>query len=368
MGGWMAVLYQIDKDGAYEPISTGIGRYHNQEQAEAEAEDWAKAEGLQADHNLVNEKPKQQTNNNMEHEPVSIKKIKSDKDDGDNVKCIQGTITKLFPIKKGSGSGGEFEYQNGEFKDNDGDTIKICFSKCSQPDGAKGKKVTITSIRHDTHGWLGIKIADSEYVKNEGKDNETKVKERQLKIVPSAEIKYEGGAPSSEPARTQTSGGGSSSSRQDLTLHPKLVLKDICLMHARVTDLVNEIYKGAEGVTPEFIQGAVGTVFIESARSGLHHDFEKRYNAELPKVYPPAPKDPKDWDVCVIPKGEFAGKTLKELPTDKLRELHVALDKNKSNTPFAECVYQAAKDRKIFEKEKPPADPDLDPPEDDIPF
>jgi len=303
----------------------------------------------------------------MEHEPVPVSKIKSDKDDGDNVKCIRGTITKLFPIKKGDGGSGPYEYQNGEFRDEAGDTIDVTFSKCSQPESAKGQLVTITSVKNDSHGWLGIKIADNTYEK-EVEGVKKPVTKRILKIVPSAVINYANGAPAANgPA--QTGGGAATQSRPAHTSqHPDLVLKDLIFLHSKCTDLVEQLYGGESGKTPEFRQAATASIFIQGCKEGLHYNFEERIKAPIPKQYPKPPADPKDWDACVVPKGEFEGKTLKELPDGKLRDLYTALKKSDSETPFAKCVYQAAKDRNVLEKPKPPTDPDLDPPEDDIPF
>lgn len=46
MRGWFAVLID-DSDGFPEPVSTGIGSFDTKEQAEKEAKDWARAEGVE---------------------------------------------------------------------------------------------------------------------------------------------------------------------------------------------------------------------------------------------------------------------------------------------------------------------------------
>jgi hypothetical protein len=134
--------------------------------------------------------------------------------------------------------------------------------------------------------------------------------------------------------------------------------------------MVVQLYGGEGGKDAAFMQGAIATIYIEAAKNGLTHNFVERMNKPIPKQYPKPPKDhEKDWDVCIVPKGEFEGKTLKELPEGKLRELYTALKKQSSESDFAKCVYSAAKAREIFKEEEKPKDPDLDPqPEDDIPF
>ncbi len=316
--------------------------------------------------NQENQNKQQQPENTIMSKPVLISKILDPDEFADKaiIMCIEGTLTKLYDATTGD----DYEYQNGEFKDSTGKTIKITFSKCTQPSTAKGKKVTISAVKSDKHGWQGLKVEDKTYT-SKGKE----VSERIIKVTATAQIEY-GGASSNEGSGSSGSGkpqsvgtGSGTQSQPKSDIHPKKAIGDMLLLHVAITTLVNETY--GEKISDAAKQGAVATLFIESAKQGLVWDFEKRNAKELPKQYPPAPKDPKDWKNCVIPKGEFEGKTLEELPEDRLLELFNVLDDKGSNTPFAECVYQAAKDRDVLPKDDPKQPESSDEPEEDsIPF
>lgn len=48
MSGWFAVhvWWNAEEGGFYEPYQTGLGRYATEQEAEIEAQSWAKTEGL----------------------------------------------------------------------------------------------------------------------------------------------------------------------------------------------------------------------------------------------------------------------------------------------------------------------------------
>lgn len=306
-------------------------------------------------------------------EPVPVKDILDPRLYRDQmvVMGIKGRITAIYKETSGEGTHSHYTYQNAELQGEDGGKIKIKFSSCSQPLSAKGKVVQISSYKHDSHGWLGIKVKDEEY---DGKKGH--VKERLLQVSSTAEIQYEGGDPAPDKSGQQQSGGSTGGGYQppQNDRHPILVLKDISLLHGKVVDIVNETYPGETPDQVEFRKTATATIFIEAARQGIVHNFEKRIAAPVPAEYPPAPTDPTRWKECVIPKGEYAGKTLDELPDERLLELNDALSAKESNSDFAECVYQAASDRNVLpppppppqRQQQPPSKPDV--PEDDIPF
>jgi hypothetical protein len=50
ISGWFAVYVSWTKDGDsgfYEPYHSGFGRYKHREDAETEAQEWAKSEGIE---------------------------------------------------------------------------------------------------------------------------------------------------------------------------------------------------------------------------------------------------------------------------------------------------------------------------------
>ena len=311
-----------------------------------------------------------------------IKKIldTSEFTDGDIVKKVRGKITKLYEVKKG----GDYEYQNGEFVGEDGGTIRICFSKCSQPESAKNKMVTIVGHKSEQHGWTGIKVYDKEY----DKDGQKKIR-RELRVSATATLTYDGGAPSGNAPsnsggsqktgqnQSSGSGGGNSSRNVNNDIHPKIILGDLIALHADIVALVNETY-GVENAKPEFI----ATIFIEAGKQGLAFNYKDRASKPVPVKYPPAPSDPSEWKECVMPWGETTkGKKLSEITDETLKKIHKYFDDKADNSALAECVYQAARDRDIFKAEREEAarlaakeasqqadDAALDAEPDDIPF
>jgi hypothetical protein len=308
--------------------------------------------------------------------PVLFKKILSeDYDDGQTVFTIAGTLSALYPVKKGEGAKGPWEFQNGKMKDSEGTEIDISFSSNSQPTSAKGKKITIRAVKTDQHGWNGIKVEDQSFTPQG--QNEP-VNKRVLKISGSANIEYDGEAASKPAGGTGAqSGGGQQSSGFAATagMHPELFLMDITNFHMRCHYYAEQAYPdeaatdGKPAVNNTALrQSATASIFIEGVRHQMHINYGENAKKPIPVKIPPAPKDPAQWKECVIPKGEFMGKTLAELPDDKLMAFYDAL-KGK-DTPFSNCVEFAADERGLLKKAKEQEKNDraLDAAEDDIPF
>lgn len=303
--------------------------------------------------------------------PVPIKNVLDPNAYADQmpVMCVRGTITKLYQAKTGEGGSGPYSFQNAELKDATG-TIKVTFSSNEQPMSCKGKVVTIRAFKSDKHGWVGLKVEDREFEQN----GEPK-QERQLKVSGTAEIEYAGattggggGGGGGNAANTKQppakANGGTDTAKPPR--HPRLFLEDAVALYCDIVALVNEKFQDAH---PE---GAVSTLFIEAAKNGIVYDYKAQAAKPLPVKYPPTPTDPSEWRKCYIPSGELAGKTLEQISDEKLNALFDYYDGKGANTPLAECVYQAARDRGLLPPPEPPpappSDPDLDVPPDDIPF
>lgn len=291
--------------------------------------------------------------------PVPFGKIKGeDYDDGQVVLCIAGTITGLYEAKKGETTNGPWEFQNGTMKDAEGTEIGISFSKNTQPMTAKGKKVTIRSVKSDQHGWNGVKVEDQKYTPK-GKDEE--VTKRVLKITASAEIIYDGGAAQkpSNPAQSKPSDTSNT--------HPENVLADIVNLHTRCAHYIGQAYpdSGEGAISPEARQAFVSSVFIQACRQGLDLNYMDRASKPVPPKITPAPSDPKQWATCMIPTGSKAGKTLKELDDEQMKKLYDSCKDSK--TAFGKCVQQAAEDRGLLKQEQE-ENAALEPEGDDVPF
>lgn len=328
-----------------EEAITALETYHTQKPKRA-------AEKSLVNENQTANQNKQTMSDNIK--ATSIGKIIADDtdiSDGDIIKKITGTITGIFDPKKGGDGDKQWEFQNATLKDATG-SIKITFSKCSQPLSAKGKTVTIISKKSDAHGWNGIKVEDKTYTKNQGKSNEEEVSERILKITPTAEITYEGGTPSA----TQSSGGSAGPSNtngpaRDLSIHPQNIILNTLMLHQHCHKMTAEAYPIEKGKLSEESQRAyVSSVFIEAVKQGAAIDFATRNAKPAPPLmgYPPVPTDPSKWKEAVIPKGANAGKTLEEIDDDTLRAFHEFYEGKKDTGNMAKCVGQAMKDRNLL--------------------
>lgn len=293
-----------------------------------------------------------------EAKPVPFKKIKSDEyADGQIVMCIAGTITSIYAAKTGD----TYEYQNGKIKDSEGTEMDISFSKNTQPLTAKGKKVTIKSIKSEQHGWLGIKVEDQSYTP-QGKDEP--VQKRVLKITATAEVVYDGGTTTaSGKSDSGATGATKSSQGSQGGRHPDEVLRELIMMHARCYDFAKGVYDPKE--MPAQLQSATASIFIEACKMGVAYNFVEEVSKPVPPKITTAPSDPSLWKTCMIPSGLMVGKTLADLDDDGMMKFYEAL-KDKE-TKFANCVKQAAEDRGLLKQAEPdPLEPSED--SDDIPF
>lgn len=295
--------------------------------------------------------------------PIKSVIDKSEFTDGDTVKKVRGKITALYEVRRGD----DYEYQNGDFVGEDGGKVRICFSKCSQSSSVKNKTITITAHK-GKDGWTGIKVIDKEYEK----DGEKK-SQRELRITPTANIEIEGGGSSggesSGGGQSKSSGGGGQSQPRN-EAHPSLVIEDTIMLHFDVKRKLKELYGES------FREEDVATVFIALDKQGQTINYKERAAKPIPVKYPPAPKDPNDWKECVMPWGKegVIGRKLSAIEPDKIKAIHAYFEEKGLNTDLAECVYQAARDLKLFEEENKAKeqqaadDAALDAAPDDIPF
>lgn len=300
--------------------------------------------------------------------PVPFAKILSEEyDDDQNVKHIQGTITALYEIKRGSSPKGDYEFQNGRMKDAAGTEIDISFSSNSQPTSAKGQKVTIKSTHTEQHGWNGVKVEDQTF---ESK-GETRHK-RLLKITATASIIYEGGVYSGQEKKPegQTQSKGNVSTQPSSSAHPAPIIQDYVALHGFIENQLRQNY--GDKIDPEILSRYVATVFIKATDDGLHHNFIERANAPLPPKITTPPSDPTLWETAMIPNGTMMGKTLKDLDETQLTKYYDAV-KEKDN-PMANCVKFGFEARGYLKKrqdaEAKAADENkaLSPEDSDVPF
>lgn len=266
--------------------------------------------------------------------------------DGFPVQLIEGTITKLYKVTKGDGQFGPYEFQNGELKDAEGNTMKICFSSNTQHSSAQGKKVRMGCVKTE-HGLKGVMVEDT---KEREKDGKKYPSERILKITAVAEVIYEGGQAVGNTA--PQSAGSQTQGQTYLQQKPSEIIRDVLAMHDSVFSIVNDHYKDQ---TAEFRQSFIASVFIEANKQGACQHFIQREG--VPKEENKKEVDqnnlyPADWPYAIVPSGSQKGKTLKEVPDDMAIALFEYYDSRQSNTPFAECVFQMARDRGLIPKKE----------------
>lgn len=305
-----------------------------------------------------------------EKPPVSFAIIKQDYDDAQYVPCITGILKALFPVRKGESDKGPWEFQNGVIKDPAGEEMDISFAKCTQPETAKGKKITIRAVKSEQHGWQGLKVEDQTFTK----DGETK-KKRILKVTASAEIVYEGGGSSGKSPDTTASGPtgagavtgsggnkwqGGSMPFMPHDIHPETALIDITGLHTRAAHYAAQAYgkPGEEGgPTAEFFQSTVASIFIESCRQGLQVDYMDRSSKPIPLKIEPLPADLEQWATAMIPKGSMAGQRLGQISDENLKRLYEPV--REKDSLWAKLVQEGVKARNLLPPvEKPSADAD----------
>ncbi len=261
------------------------------------------------------------------------------------VMAVEGVLEKLFKHNSGTGQYGDWELQNGSLKDSTGE-IKIVFSNNTQHLTSRGRKVKMMSTKSE-HGWKGVVIDDIPEKNVKGKVYPA---ERVLKVTAVAEIVYEGGQ-----AAQQSGQSGQSNQTQQSTSYPQQkpseIIKDVLACHDSVFVLVNDHYKDQ---TPEFRQSFIASVFIEANKQGACQQFIKRESQKVEssneKVEKPVDQNnlfPADWPEAIVPGGSQKGKKLKDVEDESLLSLFSYYDVKGDNSPFAECVYQAVRDRKL---------------------
>jgi hypothetical protein len=244
----------------------------------------------------------------------------------DIIKKVTGKITKLFPERKFDGQYGPTSVQNGEIEV-DGQTYKLAFWKCTQPESAKNRTVTLSSTR-GKQGMNGVTFEEESY-KKEGKE----IKNLLIRVTASAKIEYDG--ESEEPARV------TSTPKTIVTDNPEKALDEIVEMHQYIDSLVRMAYLG-KITDEETLRSYVSSVFIEANRKGIHYSSK----VEAPKKEEPKAEelDPADWASVIVPSGSQKGKKLAEIGKPALTKLYEYYLEKGFTTPFAKCVEKAAED------------------------
>lgn len=325
--------------------------------------------------------------------PESIAVIANEMQGDQVIMWVEGTLTKLFkPMNNAHG-----QLQNGDLTDADGNLLKISFADCPQPMSARGQWISIRSVRSQSHGWTGCKVKDDAQYG------------RSIWVTPSALVEYPGGAPAPDrpaqgggqrppPAqqrrpqsapRTQAPpqrGGGAPAPRTQGQKPPATtqrreesqfdqidrMLSCYLYLHALVNEKLTPNLPSdlPPQVVADLQSRATATLFVDVAKAGIVASWNPKAKHHQ---FPPPPRDPHQWQECYIdsPASQLHGKKLSEISDVDLIKLFEYYDGKKSNTPLAECVYQAATDRDLLKPAEPETDGSAEDPdgeEPDVPF
>lgn len=243
----------------------------------------------------------------------------------DIIKKVTGKIIKLFPEKKFEGQYGPTSVQNGEIEV-DGQTYKLAFWKCTQPESAKNRTITLSSTR-GKQGLGGVTFEKESYEK-EGK----KIENFLIRVTASGKIEYDGA--SEEPVRVAP--------KSIVSDNPEQELDKIVETHQYIDSLVRMAYLG-KVTNEETLRAYVSSVFIEANRKGI--SISKSEPKAEPKEEPKVEElNPKLWAEVLVPSGSNAGKKLGEIGKKDLTKLYQYYLARGFTTPFSKCVEQAAED------------------------
>ncbi len=246
---------------------------------------------------------------------------------GDVIKTVTGTITKLWEPKTFNGQKGEFTIQKGDIQI-DGQTYGIAVFDQVLPQSLRDKEVTISSTRGKM-GLNGVKLDHEKYDSKNGP-----VDRDVIKITKTGKVSAVGEA-QDKPTKT-----AEKSHNIDQTgINSEQLLDELVMGHLYINDLVRSAYAG-KSYDEETIRTYVSSIFIEANRKGIKIGS---------KPAPVAKVDPMDWGTAIVPSGSNKGKTLAAVGKPAIKKLYEYYLEKGFETDFAKCVEQAAKDLHLDE-------------------
>jgi hypothetical protein len=250
---------------------------------------------------------------------------------GDVIKSVTGTITKLWEPKTFQGKNGECTKQGGDIEI-DGEIYGLAVWEQVLDQSLKGKQVTISATRGKM-GLNGVKLDHEKYQSKNGP-----VDRDVIKVTKTGRVSVDGEV-QDKPTKT-----AEKSHKIDQTaINSEQLLDELVLGHRYINDLVRSAYADKK-YDEETIRTYVSSIFIEANRKGI----------KVGGQPPPAPKlDPMDWGTAVVPSGSNKGKTLAAVGKPAIKKLYEHYLEKGFTSDFAKCVEQAAKDLQLDESGDP---------------
>lgn len=304
-------------------------------------------------------------------------------EDGEVLKKITGKITKLYDKEDVSGQFGSYTRQKGEIEIG-GETLHLYITSNEQPKSARGRTVTLESIKDEkTKAYKGVQFIIEKFTPKSGKNEGKEVVQRTIKVNGSAVITFDGAAPASDSPSAKTSAPANTGAvkRSDVVYPEPQNLQDlidqVTLQHTNVDLSVRETYK-ENGYDEETLRAYVASVWIEINRQGASRFYMFRNDSKPAKQEPAkeqeqaADKDTHwegdvtaaedaveleenpfgDWASVEVPDGKNKGTMLAKVGKVWIQKAYDAYKVKGFDTDFKKFVKQAAIDLGIAKDEE----------------
>lgn len=218
---------------------------------------------------------------------TTIRELAS-KGDGHPIEAIEGVISKLYEPQFKTKSGKEMKYpsQNGEFRDDNGDTHAITFTDPRLFQDHKttpGKRVRI-ECHVGQHGMTGLKLKVEEWQNREY---------RKLWVTPTAKITWggESGPPATEPAPAETAGSAAADATRQAAPPPAQSTDELAATFEPVEDRVGNWFRvfgevcRQAGKDPGEMIGGLSSSDIKEITTGTVMSFKGRYGVHSSPLF-----------------------------------------------------------------------------------
>lgn len=307
-------------------------------------------------------------------------------EDGEVLKKITGKITKLYPAEEQAGQFGTYKRQKGEIEIG-GQTLHLYITSNEQPQSARGKTVTLESIKDEkTKAFKGVQYVIEKFTPKKGANAGKEVTQEVIKVNGSAVVTYEGGAPAGDAPAAKTTNSAPNRQTTGVVQSTSVVypepqslqdlLNQIAYQHALTDATVRNAYKD-DKYDEETLRAYVASVWIEANRQGANRFYTFEKEVEKAKAQEPAkeeqeqaaeedipwdnekPKDEEpdanpfgDWASVQVPDGKNKGTMLAKVGKVWIQKAYDAYKVKGFDTDFKKFVKQAAIDLGIAKEEE----------------
>lgn len=300
--------------------------------------------------------------------------LPEDIEDGDIIKKVTGKITKLFDAETKEGQYGTYTIQKGAIEI-EGKEYILSLQNCAQPKSARGRVVTLESVKDDKKKtYKGVQFVIEKF---HSKKYDKDVTQEVIKVQGSAIITYDGDTPALESKSSSVAANAAKKPERVIEhSEPKTLqqlIDQILFQHILIDATVRKEYEGKD---EETIRAYVASIWIEANRQGANRFYVFRDedgkvsepeadqdggNAEQPADEDiPWDNEPKnqfgDWASVQIPDGKLKGTMLAKAGKVWIQKAYDAYKKVGFDKDFQKFVRQAAIDLGIAKEETEEAD------------